>query len=275
MQKRSEPVSPTQLANIAFHRLLAANYEQQPFFTESNRERVRCLLDKLAQTTHAERLLDLGCGTGLVLDLAHDLFKELDGIDITEEMLARVKPRPNVRTQKASAEKIPFPDDTFDMVTAYSVLHHIEDLGQVFHEVRRTLKPGGVFYADESPSQHFLDGLLNLDSDSGMTDDVQRERERLLADVNEYETRYGLPVEVVKHAMVQNYSRHNLKYEALTTLLKSAGFDSVKITYRRFLGGDECRAKYGEEQTRVIYDYLSSMLPLTRSLFKYFVLIAR
>ena len=275
MQKKAEPVSPIQLANIAFHRLLAAHYEQQPFFTESNRRRVRCLLENLVRTTPAERLLDLGCGTGLVLDLAYDLFKELDGIDITEEMLARVKPRPNVRTQKASAEKIPFPDDTFDMVTAYSVLHHIEDLGQVFHEVRRTLKPGGVFYADESPSQHFLDGLLNLESDSGMTDDVQRERERLLADVNRYETRYGLPAEIVQHAMVQTFSRHNLKYETLTALLKSAGFDSVEITYRRFLGGDECRERYGEEKTRVIHDYLSSMLPLTRSLFKYFVLIAR
>lgn len=275
MQERPESISEIHLANIEFHRMLAENYDQQPFLKEDNRKRVRNLLEKLAQSTAAERLLDLGCGTGLVLDLAHDLFKELDGIDITEEMLARVKPRPNVRTQRASAESIPFPDGMFDAVTAYSVLHHIEDLGRVFREVRRTLKPGGVFYADESPSQHFLDALLNLGSDSAMTDDVRREREKLLADGNQYQTRYGLPVEVVKRAMVQNYSRHSLTQEILTCLLKSAGFDSVEITYRRFLGGDECRMKYGEEQTRVIHDYLSSMLPLTRSLFKYFVLIAR
>ena len=233
------------------------------------------LLEKLAQATPAERLLDLGCGTGLVLDLAHDLFKELDGIDITDEMLARVKPRPNVRTQNASAENIPFADGTFDMVTAYSVLHHIEDLGQVFREVRRTLKPGGVFYADESISQHYLDALLDIGSESVMSDDAQLERKRILADVNRYETRYGLPADVVKDAMVQSYSRHNLRYETLTHLLKTSGFDLVEITYRRFLGGDKCRMKYGEEQTRVINDYLSSMLPLTRGLFKYFVLIAR
>ncbi len=260
---------------MAFHKLLVENYEEQPYFAESNRWRVRCLLEKLAQTTSAERLLDLGCGTGLILDLAHDLFNELDGIDITEEMLVRVKSRPNVRTQIASAENIPFPDNTFDMVTAYGVLHHIADIGQVFHEVRRTLKPGGVFYVDESRSQHYLDSLLDLSSDCVMSDDVQREKQRLAADASEYETRYGIPAGVVKRAMVQNYSRHNLRYETLTALLKAAGFDSVEITYRRFLGGDECRQKYGEEQTRVINDYLLSMLPLTRGLFKYFVLIAR
>lgn len=275
MQEKPQPVSAIHLANIEFHRMLAENYDQQPFLREDNRRRVRNLLEKLAQSTPAGRLLDVGCGTGLVLDLAHDLFKQLDGIDITEEMLARVKPRLNVRTQRASAERIPFPDGVFDVVTAYSVLHHIEDLGQVFHEVRRTLKPGGVFYADESPSQHFLDALLNLGPDSAMTDDVRREREKLLADVNQYQTRFGLPVEVVKRAMVQNYSHHSLTEEALTCLLKTAGFDSVQLTYRRFLGGDECRVKYGEEQTRVIHDYLTSMLPLTRGLFKYFVLIAR
>lgn len=275
MQGKPESISEVHRANIEFHRMLVENYDQQPFLREDNRKRVRNLLEKLAQGTNAERLLDLGCGTGLILDLAHDLFKELDGIDITEEMLARVKPRSNVRTQRASAERIPFPDGTFDAVTAYSVLHHLEDLSQVFHEVRRILKPGGFVYADESPSQHFLDALSNLDSGSTMTSEVRREREKLLTDVNQYQTRYGLPIEVVKRAMVQNYSRHSLTEEGLRLLLKSAGFDCVEITYRRFLGGDECRLKYGEETTRVIHDYLSSMLPLTRGLFKYFVLIAR
>jgi ubiquinone/menaquinone biosynthesis C-methylase UbiE len=267
--------SEVQLANIKFHRLLAESYERQPFFSRENRIRLRCLLESFARDTGADRLLDLGCGTGLVLDLAFDLFKELDGIDITEEMLARVKPRPNIRTQKASAENIPFPNDTFDVVTAYSVLHHLEDLGQVFREVRRTLRPGGIFYADESPSQHFLDGLLNLDPESVMTDLVRQQRERVADDFNEYGRRFGLSAEVVKRAMVQNYSKHSLTQETLESLLKSAGFDSVAITFRRFVGGDEWRREHGEEQARTIHDYLSSMLPLTRHLFKYFVLVAR
>jgi ubiquinone/menaquinone biosynthesis C-methylase UbiE len=270
-----EPPSPTQLANIEFHSRLAAQYEQQPFFQEANRQRVRALLCGLAKSTPAKRLLDVGCGTGLVLDLAHDLFAELDGIDITPEMLARATPRPNVKTQIASAEAMPFPDGTFDMVTAYSVLHHIAEPGRVFREVRRTLKPGGVFYADESPSQHYFDALLALNPRSPMSDTVRRERERLLSDPGEYQRLYGVPVEVVQRAMAQNYSWHALRQENLERLLRTAGFGTVEISFRRFLGEDLCRQEGGEELVGRIHSHLVSLLPLTRGLFKYFVLVAR
>ena len=116
-----KPLSETQLANVEFHRRLAPRYEQQPFFQDANRQRVRALLCELAKSTPAKRLLDVGCGTGLILDLAHDLFDELDGIDITPEMLDKVTPRPNVKTHLASAQAMPFPDGTFDMVTACSI----------------------------------------------------------------------------------------------------------------------------------------------------------
>jgi ubiquinone/menaquinone biosynthesis C-methylase UbiE len=270
-----DPLSATQRANIEFHTLLAPQYEQQPFFLEMNRQRVRAQLCELAKDTSCEHLLDIGCGTGLILDLAHDLFKELDGIDITSEMLARVKQRANVRTQLASAENIPFPDKTFDAVTAYSVLHHIEDLGPVFREVRRTLKPGGFFYADESPSEHYLDAFLALDPRYPTTDAVRRERERITSDAAQYQRQYGLPIDVVRQAMVQNFSRHSMKQENLERLLRSSGFDTVQITFRRFAGEDQCREKGGEELVNALYNYLVSMLPLTRDLFKYFVLVAR
>ncbi len=270
-----KPLTPTQLANIDFHKQLAPHYHKQPFFQEANRQRVRALLQGLTRDPSAERLLDVGCGTGLILDLAHDLFKELDGIDITPEMLEKVTPRANVRTQIASAESIPFPDRTFDVVTAYGLLHHIEDLGRMFQEVRRALKPGGAFYADESPSQHYLDALFALNPRSPMTDAVRRERERVTSDAAEYQRQYGLKAEVVQKAMVQNYAWHALRQDNLENLLKASGFGAVEITYRRFLGEDQCRQKGGEDLVNSTHEYLVSLLPLSRSLFKYFVLVAR
>jgi ubiquinone/menaquinone biosynthesis C-methylase UbiE len=269
-----DSLSSTQLANIEFHRLLAAQYEQQPFFQEHNRSRVQSLLQELAKSTAAERLLDIGCGTGFILDLAHDIFKKVDGIDITSEMLQKVRQRPNLTTQLASAEELPFPDETFDAVTAYSVLHHLDDLTRVFREVRRTLRRGGFFYADESPSQHYFDALLSLDSNSAMSEPVRRERERLVADASKYK-KFGLSVEIVHGAMVQNYRCHSLRQENLERLLRSAGFDFVQITFRRFIGEDQCRETGGEERVSTLNSYLTNMLPLSRSLFKYFVLVAR
>jgi ubiquinone/menaquinone biosynthesis C-methylase UbiE len=270
-----DQLSATQLANIEFHKRLAPQYEQQPFFQTANRQRVRALLCELAKSTPAKRLLDVGCGTGLILDLAHDLFEELDGIDITPEMLGKVTPRPNVKTQIASAEATPFPGGTFDMVTAYGVLHHIEELGRLFREVRRTLKPGGVFYADESPSQHYFDALVALNPRSPMADTVRRERERVVSDPAEYQRLYEIPAEIVQRAMVQNFSRHALRQENLERLLRSAGFGTVEIRFRRFLGEDECRRDGGVEMIETIRRYLLSILPLSRPLFKYFVLVAR
>ncbi len=268
-------LSPTQLANIEFHRLLAPQYELQPFFQEDNRRRVRALLQDLVVTTSGERLLDVGCGTGLILDFAHDLFRELDGIDITPEMLQKVKPRTNVTTHLASAEKMPFPDGTFDAITTYSVLHHIEDLGRVFSEVRRTLKPGGFFYADESPSQYYLNALLSLNRDSVKAEAVRREYDKVTTDAAEYQRRYGIPTEIAQRAMTQNFAHHALEQENVERLLKASGFDDVQITFRRFIGEDQCRQQGGEGLVNAIYSYLVNMLPLTRNLFKYFVLVAR
>ncbi len=268
-------LSATQLANIEFHRRLAPQYAQQPFFQPANRQRVRALLCELAKSTPAKRLLDVGCGTGLILDLANDLFEELYGIDISPEMLGKVTPRPNVKTQLATAEAMPFLDGTFDMVTAYSVLHHIEDPGRVFGEVRRTLKPGGVFYADESPSQHYRDALVALNPKSPMTDAVRRQRERVLSDPGEYQRLYEVPLEIVKRAMVQNYHNHSLTQENLQESLLSAGFSSIEINFRHFVGEEECRQRGGEELVARVQNCLLSILPLSRSLFKYFVLVAR
>ena len=269
------PLSAIQLANVEFHRQLAPHYGLQPFFQASNQQRVRALLCELAKSTPAKRLLDVGCGTGLILDLAHDLFDELDGIDITPEMLEKVTPRPNVKTQLASAQALPFPDGAFDMVTAYGVLHHIEELSRVFREVRRTLRPGGIFYADESPSQHYTDTIMALNPKSQMADTVRREQDRLLCDSSEYQRLYEIQPEVVQRAMAQNYFRHGLRQENLNRLLRAAGFVSIEFTYRRFLGEDLCRQEGGEALVSAMQRHLVSLWPLTRGLFKYFVIVAR
>lgn len=270
-----DSLSPTQLANIEFHKQIVAQYDRQPFFQESNRQRIHALLVDLCRKTAGRRLLDVGCGTGLILDLAHDIFDRVDGIDITAEMLERVTLRANVSTRLASAEEIPFPANTFDVITAYSVLHHIDDIGRVLQEIRRTLKPGGFFYADESPSQDYLNAFLHLNIQAPMSDSVQRERNKLLSDADAYKDRYGIDSETVRRAMAQNYSRHTLTQEAIESTLHSAGFEDVQFFFRRFVGEDLLHEQGGPEAVRIAQEYLVSVLPLTRHLFKYFVLIAK
>ena len=58
--------------------------------------RVRARLQDL-RAEFGGRLLDIGCGTGFIIDLAADQFDDVRGIDLTPAMLARVLSRPNVQ----------------------------------------------------------------------------------------------------------------------------------------------------------------------------------
>jgi ubiquinone/menaquinone biosynthesis C-methylase UbiE len=62
-------------------------------------------------------------------------------------------------------ERLPFPDNSFDVVTSYDVLEHVENVHLVLKESRRVLKPGGTFYAVFPPFYHptgsHLDGFVS------------------------------------------------------------------------------------------------------------------
>jgi hypothetical protein len=108
-----------------------------------------------------------------------------------------------------------------------------------------------------------------------MSGAVHRERQKVTTDAAAYERLYDIPADIVQQAMTQNFSKRALEQENLERLLRSVGFDSVEITFRRFLGEDQCRQQGGEHAVNLIHNYLVDMLPMSRNLFKYFVLVAR
>jgi ubiquinone/menaquinone biosynthesis C-methylase UbiE len=93
-----------------------------------------------------KRVLEIGFGTGWLMRELIRSGAEVHGIDLsrTHEGLCRYRFRnENVTLQVASAENIPYPDNTFDLVAAWGVLHHASDDARCYAEVRRVLKPGG------------------------------------------------------------------------------------------------------------------------------------
>ncbi len=71
------------------------------------------------------------------------------GIDLTEKSIKRIKDRfallnlPYKEIQVANAERIPYPDDFFDIVYSHGVIHHSPNIENIVDEIRRVLKPGG------------------------------------------------------------------------------------------------------------------------------------
>ena len=100
----------------------------------------------LAGDVAGRRILDVGCGAGPLLEALRDRGAIVTGIDKSAGMLdlARRRLGDDANLQLAELGRpLPFPDDTFDDVTASLVLHYLEDWGPALAELRRVLKPGG------------------------------------------------------------------------------------------------------------------------------------
>lgn len=94
--------------------------------------------------THDSRVLDLGCGRGGVAELIWRDVRLAAGIDPDSRSLTehRAKGMPVVR---GAGERLPFVDDSFDLIVSVWVLEHLADPLETFIEVRRVLRPGGHF----------------------------------------------------------------------------------------------------------------------------------
>ncbi|NDD59090.1 MAG: 3-demethylubiquinone-9 3-O-methyltransferase [Chlamydiae bacterium] len=95
------------------------------------------------------RVLDVGCGGGLLsvpLALQGHL---VTGIDLSEKSLIWAKSQDSTQSiefLKADAQSLPFPDSFFDVVCAMDLLEHVPCPEKVIKESARVLKPGGLFF---------------------------------------------------------------------------------------------------------------------------------
>jgi ubiquinone/menaquinone biosynthesis C-methylase UbiE len=117
----------------------------------------------MAGVKPGDKVLDVGCGTGSLALAAKrrvGTAGQVQGIDAAPEMIevaARKSAQAHAEVvfQVGLIERIPFPDNSFDVVLCSLMLHHLpDDLKQrAFVEIYRVLKPGGHFFAvDFDPS---------------------------------------------------------------------------------------------------------------------------
>lgn len=90
---------------------------------------------------------DLGCGTGVLLPLLAPHVREVIGIDREEAMLdvarQRIAGLPTARVERGQLDALPLADASVDLALCLLVLHHLREIGPVFRELRRVLRPGG------------------------------------------------------------------------------------------------------------------------------------
>jgi SAM-dependent methyltransferase len=111
------------------------------------------------------KILDAGCGTGVVASRLVDRGYEVTGLDPSAGMLDHLRSRdPRVNAVQGSATELPFDDGVFDLTFCVAVMHHIADAKDVHRalgEMVRVTRPGGlVLVWDHNPRNPYWKNLM-------------------------------------------------------------------------------------------------------------------
>ncbi|MCK5540701.1 MAG: methyltransferase domain-containing protein [Deltaproteobacteria bacterium] len=122
----------------------------QPLVTLGQEKRLNNWLAAYLRAAPASHILDVGCGTGLLTAAIAKYYPQASiiGIDASKPMVQvadKKRQSSNCSYQTALAERLPFPDETFEIVTSALFFHHVHlKLKEIcLKEIFRVLKPGG------------------------------------------------------------------------------------------------------------------------------------
>jgi ubiquinone/menaquinone biosynthesis C-methylase UbiE len=153
-------------ANIAAHRFEAKYYEliHPEVYSKNEQKRINSTLkmvDKLI-ADNQKKALDVGAGTGNLTDKLLQLGYEVTAVDISMEMcnILKKKYKNYLKAKKlivinSPIEDVSFDGDEFDLITCYSVLHHLPDYVDAIQRLSIFLKKGGVMYLDHEISPFY------------------------------------------------------------------------------------------------------------------------
>ncbi|MGH9522401.1 MAG: class I SAM-dependent methyltransferase [Terriglobales bacterium] len=119
---------------------------------EEQRYEIEPYIFSFAQFTrhHGDKVLEVGVGAGTDFVQWVRAGAQAHGVDLTQEAIDHVRHRLQVYGlqacdfQVADCENLPFPDDMFDVVYSWGVIHHTPNTAMAFAEIVRVLRPGGT-----------------------------------------------------------------------------------------------------------------------------------
>jgi len=166
-------------------------------------------------------VLEIGCGTGsTAIKLSPDV-SEIDAVDISSAMLTIAAERAtesnvgNVRFLQSSVEDFTIAEGHYDVILAHSILHLVTDLEARITDVKRWLKPGGVFVSNTAciaEVNPVVRGILPLGNLLGLTPPLNAFTRSSLENAIEnvgFQIEYAWPLKhgvflIAKNALAEN-----------------------------------------------------------------------
>jgi ubiquinone/menaquinone biosynthesis C-methylase UbiE len=132
--------------NRAYYDEFAARYE------DSRHDGYHALVDRLEvdlvrRYGTGARVLEAGCGTGLLLDQVQRFAHRAVGVDLSPGMLGKAVER-GLTVANASITELPFADESFDVAFSFKVLPHVQAIDVALAEMARVVRPGGHVLAE-------------------------------------------------------------------------------------------------------------------------------
>jgi SAM-dependent methyltransferase len=131
---------------------------QTPAFVKTRLEEIVTALGSYRQTN---RLLDLGCGAGDLLQVARKLHWQGQGVDVSSAAAQHVR-QLGFEVFAGELEAAEFPAAHFDVVTAAELIEHVFEPQALVREVARILRPGGLFWLTTPHARGLSARLLGL-----------------------------------------------------------------------------------------------------------------
>lgn len=270
-------------ANIAVHSAMVEKYNcVEPHFRPESVARVEHIVQSIVAQHKVRKVVDLGCGTGFMIDILKKYVEEIIGVDITQPMLDKVEKTGTAKISLINEDtgSVQLEDNYYDMATAYSFLDHLYDMSPTFLNTYRFLRQGGIFYADLSPNAYFWDQIKQLDSTKTYDPIIVREIKAINQKAEEIEQQFGIEKGLFVKAEFQKHIKGGLREEDIKQQLLNVGFQKVDFLYHWYLGqaqlinDNSIDKNLRLEHASIMSDYLIKGLPLTRHVFKYVGFIA-
>ncbi|MCP3684144.1 MAG: class I SAM-dependent methyltransferase [bacterium] len=116
-----------------------------------------------------DKILDVGCGTGL-----SEILGNVTGIDPAEKLLKKAK----IKTVKGAAEKLPFKDNSFDIVISVTAIHNFSDAEKAVKEMKRVSK-GKIVISILKKSGNFSKIKKIIEKNLEIEDSVKEEKDEI------------------------------------------------------------------------------------------------
>lgn len=116
------------------------------------------IIKKLLKVKKTDKLLDVGCGTGLTTE---PWPCRRYGIDPAKKLLARARQKGKIEYKPAPAERIPYPDHFFDIVMSITAIQNFKDIEKGLKEIKRVGKRKFVLsFLKKSPKKEMIEKLI-------------------------------------------------------------------------------------------------------------------